>query len=135
MNHLKQLARKEEIQHFLTHADNNAIGFFEKQGFTDNITLDPNKWKRFIKYYTDATLTQCDINNNVTPTKEASDWEPCSVCGSSHLTPFMICCDKCDSWCHSVCVDVYEDIKEEWYCPICRIGQDIMKCKVVIEEL
>ena len=32
MNHLKEYAKREELDHFLTYADNYAIGYFKKQG-------------------------------------------------------------------------------------------------------
>jgi histone acetyltransferase len=34
MNHLKQYAIENGITHFLTYADNFAVGYFRKQGFT-----------------------------------------------------------------------------------------------------
>ena len=30
----------DRLTHFLTYADNNAVGYFAKQGFTKEITLD-----------------------------------------------------------------------------------------------
>ena len=32
--------RKDNLQCFLTYADNNAVGYFAKQGFTKEITFD-----------------------------------------------------------------------------------------------
>jgi len=31
---------QDQLTHFLTYADNNAVGYFAKQGFTKEITLD-----------------------------------------------------------------------------------------------
>lgn len=31
---------RDHLTHFLTYADNNAVGYFAKQGFTKEITLD-----------------------------------------------------------------------------------------------
>lgn len=31
---------QDQLTHFLTYADNNAVGYFSKQGFTKEITLD-----------------------------------------------------------------------------------------------
>jgi histone acetyltransferase len=46
MNHLKQHARDADgLTHFLTYADNNAVGYFVKQGFTKEITLDKERWQ------------------------------------------------------------------------------------------
>jgi len=118
MNHLKQLAKEEKIGHFLTYADNTAIGFFKRQGFTDKITIKYSH-RRYLKVYTGATLMQCTIRG-VKATNEP-DWTPCSVCSSFHVTPFMICCDHCEAWCHGDCVGVSQPVKGSWACPICKI--------------
>ncbi len=37
---LQEYARtKDQLTHFLTYADNNAVGYFAKQGFTTEITM------------------------------------------------------------------------------------------------
>ena len=59
MNHLKSFVRKTtDVEHFLTYADNYAIGYFKKQGFTTDITLDRNIWAGFIKDYEGGTIMQ-----------------------------------------------------------------------------
>jgi histone acetyltransferase len=63
MNHLKQHARDiDGLTHFLTYADNNAVGYFIKQGFTKEITLDKNRWQGYIKDYDGGILMECKIN-------------------------------------------------------------------------
>ena len=38
---LQEFAKsKDSLTHFLTYADNNAVGYFSKQGFTTEVTLD-----------------------------------------------------------------------------------------------
>lgn len=38
---LQEYAKTQDhLTHFLTYADNNAVGYFAKQGFTKEITLD-----------------------------------------------------------------------------------------------
>jgi histone acetyltransferase len=37
MNHLKEAVKMDKISHFLTYADNFAIGYFKKQGFTKTV--------------------------------------------------------------------------------------------------
>lgn len=64
MCHLKELVKKQshgQIQHFLTYADNYAIGYFKKQGFTAEVTLDRNLWAGYIKDYDGGTLMQCTM--------------------------------------------------------------------------
>ncbi|KAI8816991.1 uncharacterized protein EV422DRAFT_561146 [Fimicolochytrium jonesii] len=49
------------VEYLLTYADNLAIGFFKKQGFTSEITLEKSKWVGYIKDYEGATLLQCSF--------------------------------------------------------------------------
>ncbi|QLQ77837.1 hypothetical protein HG537_0A00840 [Torulaspora globosa] len=62
MNHLKDYVRNTmNIKHFLTYADNYAIGYFKKQGFTKEITLEKSIWMGYIKDYEGGTLMQCTM--------------------------------------------------------------------------
>ncbi len=58
MNAVKDHVRKAHptIYHFLTYADNFAIGYFKKQGFTKEITFPREKWVGYIKDYDSANL-------------------------------------------------------------------------------
>ncbi|XP_030451477.1 histone acetyltransferase GCN5 [Syzygium oleosum] len=63
MNHLKQHARDVDgLTHFLTYADNNAVGYFIKQGFTKKIYLDKDRWHGYIKDYDGGILMECKID-------------------------------------------------------------------------
>lgn len=63
MNHLKQHARDVDgLTHFLTYADNNAVGYFVKQGFTKEIFLDKERWHGYIKDYDGGILMECKID-------------------------------------------------------------------------
>ncbi|XP_055807593.1 histone acetyltransferase GCN5 isoform X2 [Solanum dulcamara] len=63
MNHLKQHARDVDgLTHFLTYADNNAVGYFVKQGFTKEIYLEKERWQGFIKDYDGGILMECKID-------------------------------------------------------------------------
>ncbi|KAI8051560.1 putative histone acetyltransferase [Syncephalis plumigaleata] len=64
MNHLKDYIRtayEGRVEHFLTYADNYAIGYFKKQGFTKDITLEKSRWMGFIKDYEGGTMMQCTM--------------------------------------------------------------------------
>ncbi|KAI9206220.1 uncharacterized protein BJ171DRAFT_43394 [Polychytrium aggregatum] len=62
MSHVKDAVRKSyDIEHFLTYADNYAIGYFKKQGFTTDITLDKHQWVGYIKDYEGGTIMQCTM--------------------------------------------------------------------------
>ncbi|KAL9435993.1 hypothetical protein AB3S75_022121 [Citrus x aurantiifolia] len=63
MNHLKQHARDVDgLTHFLTYADNNAVGYFIKQGFTKEIYLEKDRWQGYIKDYDGGILMECKID-------------------------------------------------------------------------
>ncbi|SCU79421.1 LADA_0B00540g1_1 [Lachancea dasiensis] len=62
MNHLKDYVRAtSRIKYFLTYADNYAIGYFKKQGFTKEVTLEKSIWMGYIKDYEGGTLMQCSM--------------------------------------------------------------------------
>ncbi|PIL36145.1 hypothetical protein GSI_01805 [Ganoderma sinense ZZ0214-1] len=61
MDHFKAHIRKTypEMSYFLTYADNYAVGYFRKQGFSKEITLDRAVWAGYIKDYEGGTIMQC----------------------------------------------------------------------------
>ena len=62
MSHLKDYVKStSDTMHFLTYADNYAIGYFKKQGFTKEITLDKPRWMGYIKDYEGGTIMQCTM--------------------------------------------------------------------------
>ncbi|KIM98067.1 hypothetical protein OIDMADRAFT_105502 [Oidiodendron maius Zn] len=62
MSHLKDYVKAtSDVMHFLTYADNYAIGYFKKQGFTKEITLDKPIWMGYIKDYEGGTIMQCSM--------------------------------------------------------------------------
>ncbi|KAF9428530.1 histone acetyltransferase [Podila epigama] len=81
MNHLKDyISEHTQVRHFLTYADNYAIGYFKKQGFTKDITLDRSIWMGYIKDYEGGTIMQCttvpkvkylDVNNLLATQRKA----------------------------------------------------------------
>ncbi|TXT07179.1 hypothetical protein VHUM_03349 [Vanrija humicola] len=63
MNALKDHVRKAHptINHFLTYADNYAVGYFKKQGFTKEINYPRERWVGYIKDYEGGTIMQCSM--------------------------------------------------------------------------
>jgi histone acetyltransferase len=61
MNHFKAHIKStySGMTHFLTYADNYAVGYFKKQGFSKDITLDRSVWAGYIKDYEGATILEC----------------------------------------------------------------------------
>jgi histone acetyltransferase len=66
MNHLKDyVSGHTNMKHYLTYADNYATGYFKKQGFTTEITLDKRKWVGYIKDYEGGTIMQVRRRKNI----------------------------------------------------------------------
>jgi histone acetyltransferase len=65
MNHLKEYVKERKITHFLTYADNYAIGYFKKQGFTKMVSMPKSNWFGYIKDYDGGTLMECTIHQRI----------------------------------------------------------------------
>lgn len=66
MSHVKDFVlTRYDCKHFLTYADNYAIGYFKKQGYTTDITLEKSKWMGYIKDYEGGTIMQCTVIDKV----------------------------------------------------------------------
>ncbi|KAF9654000.1 Bromodomain-containing protein [Thelephora ganbajun] len=63
MDHFKHHVRTTypSMMHFLTYADNYAVGYFKKQGFTKEITLPRSVWAGYIKDYEGGTIMECAL--------------------------------------------------------------------------
>ncbi|KAL4509276.1 hypothetical protein ABPG72_018207 [Tetrahymena utriculariae] len=62
MNKFKDHMQSQNIEYLLTYADNFAIGYFKKQGFTKEHRMPQEKWKGYIKDYDGGTLMECYIH-------------------------------------------------------------------------
>ncbi|XP_030058616.1 histone acetyltransferase KAT2B isoform X2 [Microcaecilia unicolor] len=65
MNHLKEYHIKHTVLNFLTYADEYAIGYFKKQGFSKDIKVPKAKYVGYIKDYEGATLMGCELNPRI----------------------------------------------------------------------
>ncbi|CCI47893.1 unnamed protein product [Albugo candida] len=72
MNHLKEHVKTIGINYFLTYADNYAIGYFKKQGFSKIVSQPKSKWFGYIKDYDGGTLMECLIYPNFNYLRTAS---------------------------------------------------------------
>ncbi len=57
----------ENVTHLITFADNNAVGYFQKQGFTKEILLEREKWAGYIKARTNMIITSCAESDATMP--------------------------------------------------------------------
>jgi histone acetyltransferase len=62
MNQLKHRVQQDKLEYFLTYADNYAIGYFQKQGFTKTVAMPRERWVGYIKDYDGGTLMECYIH-------------------------------------------------------------------------
>ena len=69
MNHLKDYHIRNGVFHFLTFADEFAIGYFKKQGFSKDIKLSKSVYQGYIKDYEGATLMGCEMNPKIVYTE------------------------------------------------------------------
>lgn len=69
MNMLKDYHIKNNILHFLTFADEFAIGYFKKQGFSKDIKMSRSMYQGYIKDYEGATLMHCELNAKIVYTE------------------------------------------------------------------
>ncbi|VEN51702.1 unnamed protein product [Callosobruchus maculatus] len=65
MNHLKDYHISKGILNFLSFADQNAIGYFEKQDFSKDIKMNKLAYQGYIKEYEGATLMHCELNPKI----------------------------------------------------------------------
>ncbi|KAK2705511.1 hypothetical protein QYM36_015785 [Artemia franciscana] len=72
MNHLKDYHVKHGMLHFLTYADEFAIGYFKKQGFSMEVHLPKTVYGGYIKEYEGATLMGCQLNAKICYTEFAN---------------------------------------------------------------
>ncbi|KAH8288251.1 hypothetical protein KR044_006088, partial [Drosophila immigrans] len=69
MNQLKDFVLSQQIQHLITFADCNAIGYFSKQGFSKRIRLERSVYEGYIKEYDNATLMHCELHPDIVNTQ------------------------------------------------------------------
>ena len=53
------------IEYFITYADNFAIGYFKKQGFTKSISMPKGRYHGLIKDYNSSTPMECYIHPSI----------------------------------------------------------------------
>eukprot|EP00984_Skeletonema_dohrnii_P015691 scaffold6822_cov121-Skeletonema_dohrnii-CCMP3373.AAC.11 len=65
MNLLKMHAVTEGIEFFITYADNYAIGYFKKQGFTKAVSMPKGRYQGLIKDYDGGTIMECYVHPTI----------------------------------------------------------------------
>lgn len=62
---VKRCLQVQGINNILTYADNSAVNYFKRQGFSLKICFPRERWCRYIKDYIGATLIHCKIQQDV----------------------------------------------------------------------
>ena len=65
MNLLKREGARTGIEYFITYADNYAIGYFKKQGFTKSISMPKGRYQGLIKDYDGGTMMECYVHPSI----------------------------------------------------------------------
>ena len=65
MNLVKQQGARTGIEYFITYADNYAVGYFKKQGFTKSISMPKGRYQGHIKDYDGGTLMECYVHPSI----------------------------------------------------------------------
>lgn len=69
MNLFKNHAVQEGIEYFITYADNYAIGYFKKQGFSKTISMPKGRYSGLIKEYDGGTPMECYVHPSIDYTR------------------------------------------------------------------
>ena len=65
MNLVKKEGARTGIEYFITYADNYAIGYFKKQGFTKTISMPKGRFQGLIKDYDGGTMMECYVHPSI----------------------------------------------------------------------
>jgi histone acetyltransferase len=65
MNLLKQQGAATGIEYYITYADNYAIGYFKKQGFSKSISMPKGRYSGLIKEYDGGTPMECYVHPSI----------------------------------------------------------------------
>lgn len=69
MNLLKRHAVSEGLEFLITYADNYAIGYFKKQGFSKSISMPKGRYNGLIKDYDGGTMMECYVHPSIDYTR------------------------------------------------------------------
>mmetsp|Transcript_19509 Transcript_19509/g.18844 ORF Transcript_19509/g.18844 Transcript_19509/m.18844 type:complete len:368 (+) Transcript_19509:114-1217(+) len=62
LNQLKTHVQREKLEYFLTYADNYAIGYFQKQGFSKSVNMPKERWVGYVKEYDGGLFMECYVH-------------------------------------------------------------------------
>ncbi len=57
--------QRRKVEYLMTYADNLALGYFRKQGFSKDYQMPQERWKGFIKDYEGGTMMECYVHPTI----------------------------------------------------------------------
>lgn len=69
MNLVKMEGARTGIEYFITYADNYAIGYFKKQGFSKSVSMPKGRYHGLIKDYDGGTMMECYVHPSISFTR------------------------------------------------------------------
>jgi histone acetyltransferase len=57
--------QRRKVEYLMTYADNLALGYFRKQGFSKDCRMPPERWKGYIKDYEGGTMMECFVHPSI----------------------------------------------------------------------
>lgn len=69
MNLVKMEGARTGIEYFITYADNYAIGYFKKQGFSKSVSMPKGRYQGLIKDYDGGTMMECYVHPSINFTR------------------------------------------------------------------
>lgn len=69
MNLVKMEGARTGIEYFITYADNYAIGYFKKQGFSKSVAMPKGRYQELIKDYDGGTMMECYVHPSINFTR------------------------------------------------------------------
>lgn len=54
--------QRRKVEFLMTYADNLALGYFRKQGFSKDCRMPSERWKGYIKDYEGGTMMECYVH-------------------------------------------------------------------------
>ena len=63
-SNLEEMQRRT-VEYLMTYADNLALGYFRKQGFSKDCRMPQERWKGYIKDYEGGTMMECYVHPTI----------------------------------------------------------------------
>jgi len=57
--------QRRKVEFLMTYADNLALGYFRKQGFSKDARMPAERWKGYIKDYEGGTMMECYVHPTI----------------------------------------------------------------------